>query len=218
MWLLTQRLELNAHGDFVDSLEHNYISYFSDFGLCLRPLSNFSRKHNFSDYDGLILTGGGDMPGSLCEGHSLSLEADGVAYSKYNIQRAFLEDALSRGKKVLAICYGAYLVYTYFGSMVTCGVHGSGAREPGTNHKIELLDEGGREMKHAWVNTYHNDGIRVENLPQSFHLFARDAEFDLVEGARHKDLPVLCLQWHPERRSPDTAFNQKIISKFLLEQ
>ncbi len=39
----------------------------------------------------------------------------------------------------------------------------------------------------------------------------------IVEGLYHPQLPVLAVQWHPERPNPATQFDVEILGRFLRE-
>jgi putative glutamine amidotransferase len=216
-WLITQRLERNRHGDVVDSLERSYLAYFGKLFPSIAVVSNYGFVPDPSDYQGLLLSGGGDLPNRLMGGQ-LSPPEDELAEEKYEIQSNWLANALARRKQVIAICYGMHLVNAFLGGRVIHDVHqGALERRPGQPHEVMLSHQCSLDWpsQSVMVNGYHNHGVTSKTLSPDLAPVAIDMPYDVVEAARHVSLPVLALQWHPERASPQPEINRLLIERFL---
>ena len=64
------------------------------------------------------------------------------------------------------------------------------------------------------VNSFHNCGITEHQLAHSLKPFAVSPD-KVVEGLMHEELPILAIQWHPERDNQSRLFNRQIIKKVL---
>mgnify|MGYP000656805013 CR=1 FL=1 len=66
-----------------------------------------------------------------------------------------------------------------------------------------------------FVNQFHNNTISKEDLAPSLKEVAIDSIYGGVEACIHRKFPILGIQWHPDRKSPDPKFNKELISMFL---
>lgn len=220
--LITQRLESRNSGQPVDVLEHNYLDYFSKYFSRITPLNNHpSVFREPLECDVLIISGGGDLPNRFWNSARLSDEEDRLAEKRYDIQARLLKSALQDGKKIIAICFGMQLVNVFLGGEVTWNIHDQAPdRRPRMDHTIRVTARcpfaSKAELRR--VNSYHHQGIRANQLHDDLNAWAMDADYDVVEAASHRTHPLLCLEWHPERQSPDTDFNQHILERFLAVQ
>jgi len=220
-WIITQQLDRNIHNEIVDVLERSYLDYYSQFFPRLVPISNHpALSIGDEDFDGLLVSGSGELPDRFYTNDHPVIENADLREQKFNIQSKILNTALGRGRKVLAICFGMQLVNVHFGGKVTWDVHqGAPERKPRRNHEIAF--QSAARLKHGMqkgnVNSYHNQGIKPEQVAEGFEILALDPEFNVVEAMIHKTYPLLALQWHPERSSPDEKLNQKLIQHFLTQ-
>lgn len=218
LWAITQRLEFNRYGDRVDSLEQKYVEYFSPLVGSLAPISNLPGvRPPDLPFDGIVITGGGELPNRFLGGDRLSASENQLAEDKFAVQSRLLTDALAAGRRVIAVCYGLHLVNAVCGGTLTWNVHGGLAeRKPGTHHDILTTKAlPGAHPNTVRVNSFHNQGIREGDLGRDLTAAAVDTTCNLVEAAVHRSGLVLCLQWHPERPSPDSDFNLRLLKAFL---
>ena len=133
---------------------------------------------------GLLLPGGGDIPGDLSP-------------EEYRVIRLFID----RGQPILGICRGMQALNVFFGGTLYQDIPG---------HRIDGSD---RDMvhptvaegpiaqlfgTHPTVNSMHHQA--VERLGDGLVICQR-AEDGIVEAVYHSKLPILGVQWHPERQS-----------------
>lgn len=219
-FLISQRVSLDSHGQIFDGLEAGYTRFFSSLGITLYPVSNFVQDVETYlrgiKYDGLILSGGGDInPKFLEHDHkdfslNHSPEREHVCY-------ALIQNMLAHKLPIIGICYGMQLLNCYFGGKIVGEIHRHEMdfRKPGNEHAI-IIEENFFNFRGEYlVNHYHNHGLRSGTVARCFDIFARDADFDVVEGFIHKELAILGIQWHPERPAPDVEFNRRLLTTFL---
>lgn len=174
------------------------------------------------DYDAVLLPGGGDIDPTLfgqlpCGCREYDPELDRI---QLQIIKAF---ARSR-KPVIGICKGMQLINIAFGGdmiqhLPTASRHEY--REKDQLHPVyneqgsfwyELFGE------QMMVNSAHHQGVGIPGMEIRYIQRAKDG---VVEGLCHTFLPILGVQWHPERltlkqgpNSERTVFEQ-FIRKFL---
>ncbi len=212
---ISLRQEKNKHGNSVDVLESAYTTFFNNMGITLIPIpndtQNVKKLLESIPIKGIILSGGNDInPTSfgeeVQEGLSLSLRRDLVETELLNI-------AIEKKLPVLGICRGMQFINTFFGGKVT-DLRKRYSHLPSKNHQITITAKQDLFGTESSVNSYHNWGITQTELAEPLKIFAKNGE--IIEGIYHPTLPIIGIQWHPERTSPDEELNKKII-KFIVE-
>lgn len=101
------------------------------------------------------------------------------------------------GHQILALAAGAKTFKLKFGHR-------------GANHPVKNLLNGMVEV------TSHNHGFAVDpdSLPSDYELTHIDLNDNVLEGFRHKSLPVFCVQYHPEA-SPGPHDSDYLFDEFL---
>lgn len=210
--LITQRESVDAHGEALDVLEARYTVYFTGLGIAVRPVSNFepqlAKLLSEEPFDGLILTGGGDIPTRF---YSRS-HAGGTQPNRDRTEKQLIEFCIREKKPILAICRGMQYINGLWGGRVSA-LNGLKADRPvGKDHPVEMEGE-------TWlVNQYHNDGIYAQDLAQGLVPLAVDLENQVVEAFTAEREQILALQWHPERPFSCKAAGRKtseLIRKFF---
>ena len=199
-------------------LEH----YFNAFtGAGADPKVEYLPEFDTS-YDALVLCGGSDIdPKYYNEPINGSVEID---EARDTLEFKLLEAYLDAGKPVFGICRGYQLLNIYFGgsmiqhipeaSIHTCGQdhylsHNVTAVEGSVLHRLYGKEFPVNSAHHQVVNRLGNDLRPTAYWKDTY-----------VEAFEHKTLPVLGVQWHPERmcfgqRREDTVDGAPLIEYFV---
>ncbi len=214
---ISLRQEKNKHGEDIDVLEQRYIHYFEKFGLKLLLIPN---GHDVDYYfekfpiERVVLSGGNDVDpqmygGKREEGMSIVSERDIT-------ERRIVELAVKKKIPLLGICRGMEFLNIYFGGKLINikNEYGKEAHLPGKEHPLHILD--GQELlrKEVRVNSFHNQALTEKELSSNLQAFAVSDE-GIIEGFNHSSLPLVGVQWHPERESPDEEFNAQLVKAFV---
>ena len=175
------------------------------------------------DYDGLILCGGSDMdPSYYGEEVNGSVEIDNT---RDQIEIALLQAYVDAGKPVLGICRGHQLINVFFGGSLYQHIENAHEHTTGTNydtsHVVKAAEGSVAEQlygKEFAVNSYHHQAIK--ELGKGLKVTMMTADNRVIEGVEHCSLPVLAVQWHPERmcfadRREDTVDGRAIFDYFV---
>lgn len=214
----------------------NYLSAFSALGAVCRTLNNAMPEKRLIDpaeplpvffpepsdsYDALVLPGGGDIDPFLFhqENQSSRTIDPGLDRLQLFLLRSFLEKELP----VLGICKGMQLINVCLGGGIiqdlpTAGQHeyiGKDQIHPTYTQKGSLLHTLYGES--FPVNSAHHQGI---SEPGEDLIVIQRAFDGVAEAIVHTRLPVLGVQWHPERmclahRRTDTPDGSLLLTRFL---
>lgn len=198
---ISQRNDANKHGDRIDNLENNYVEYFLKFGIKLLVIPNVGDVSYYFDnfpIEGVILSGGNDI--------NTGEEGLAVAPLRDEVETKMLDVAVSKKLPVLCICRGMQFLNVCFGGKIV-RVDDHVARD----HLVVSRESA--KLGEFQVNSYHGFGILKENLSIKLKSFADCG--NVVEGVYHPLLPIAGIQWHPERKSPNTEINKKLMNDFV---
>lgn len=152
--------------------------------------------------DALILSGGNGW---------------GEAPERDQTEQLILDWFRERRSPVLAACRGLQAVNVMLGGTITRDLASSrGTSHVAIDHEISLSHEylpGDHPQEPVVVNSYHDDGVLVDQVAPTLHVFARSG--DVVEGLTHAAEDILAIQWHPERAHPASAFTDQLIRAFF---
>jgi carbamoyl-phosphate synthase small subunit len=137
------------------------------------------------------------VPASTAARDVLALRPDGVYLSNGPGDPASMTEVVEEirglvkeGVPTFGICFGHQLLGRAFG---------------GTTYKLRFGHRGGnqpvKDLSTGKVEiTSHNHGFAVsaDSLPAEVEVTHRNLHDDCVEGLRHKSLPVISVQYHPE--------------------
>lgn len=173
------------------------------------------------DFDALLLPGGGDVEPSLYG--ETNQGSSGIDLDLDQKQLKLMDLFVQAKKPVLAICRGHQLINVYFGGTLvqdlpTADVH----RHIGYDqaHMSHALSGSILERLYGSsfsINSAHHQGIKALGKGLSVIQTSHDG---VIEAVIHETLPVIGLQWHPERmcfdkRRDDTVDGSLILSYFL---
>lgn len=176
----------------------NYEKYIS--ALPALPVTTLSLGE-LASCDGLILPGGGDItPAFFGEHNSGSSNID----TELDIlQFQALDYAIKRSLPVLGVCKGMQVINVAFGGTITQDLPTASFHRyaDGDQYHVSAIREGTCLHKlygvTALVNSAHHQGIR--RIGTGLSAIQQCPLDGCVEAVVHDHLPILGLQWHPER-------------------
>ena len=137
------------------------------------------------------------VPASTSAAQVLALRPHGIFLSNgpgdpasMNNEVEEIKDLLTAGIPTFGICFGHQLLGRAFGGKTFKLTFG----HRGGNQPVKDLKEGGVEI------TSHNHGFAVlpDSLPADVEITHINLNDGCVEGMRHRQLPVISVQYHPE--------------------
>ena len=161
--------------------------------------------------EGLILTGGND---------AVPRESGASNYSKErnDTELAALKWAVETGIPAFAVCRGLHMTNLFFGGSVDADIGSLKPAHVAQDHVVEIVEtlSGAISQQEIVTNSFHEQGITREGLSGDLLVFATSQD-GLIEGVVHRDLPVLAVQWHPERQNSAADLDDVLVSRLFGE-
>ncbi len=154
-------------------------------------------------FDGLVLTGGGDLDPTLY-GEEPDPTVYGVRPERDAFEIALYNEAVERGLPVLAICRGMQLVNVLRGGSLILDIqdevqHWQTIPAHEASHKIDVVDDarlaGIFDQASVGVNSYHHQGLK--ELGAGLRVTATCGA--VIEAVEADDANLVAVQWHPEQ-------------------
>ncbi len=155
------------------------------------------------------------FPGTAPASDLLATKPDGIFFSNgpgdpaalpYVVKNA--EDAITSGVPIFGICLGHQVLAQAMGGKTYKLKFG----HRGTNHPVKHLETQQVEI----TSQNHGFAVDPESLPKHVELTHVNLYDGTVEGLRHRDQPVFCVQYHPEA-SPGPHDADYLFRQFLDE-
>lgn len=198
-----------------DAVSHDWLDQIRTWGGTPLPIPNLAK-----DIDAwlddlvpsvLILTGGNDV--ILRDD-----QPDDRAPVRDATEFASIDWARRHDVPVFGTCRGLHVVNQYFGGNVhdisDTGSHV--ARDHNVKLRQPLSSLIGTDT--LMVNSFHNLGIREDEVGDDLTVCAVSQDDDLVEAVVHDNEPIVALQWHPERRRASKAGVDDALFRRLLAE
>ncbi len=153
-------------------------------------------------FDGLLLSGGGDLSPALyggCAEASVS-EFDSMRDAE---ELALIDAFCAHAKPILGICRGIQALNVFFGGTLFADIPNHNA----VTHRITTAPHSqtaaliGTDFE---ANSYHHQA--VDRLGHHLHASAW-APDGTIEALEHDTLPILGVQWHPERMTAHSCMD-----------
>lgn len=153
-----------------------------------------------TDYDGLLLCGGADIDPAYygqenCGSININQQRD---ESDMALAKAFAE----AGKPILGICRGHQVLNVLFGGTL-CQHMPTHAYHRGDKDAVHSVTAVGKSYlseaygQHFTVNSAHHQA--VDKLGEGLRVTLKSDIDGMIEAFEHKTLPIIGVQWHPER-------------------
>lgn len=177
--------------------------YFFNNNILFIPLYNNSNiEHTFSICDGFIITGGMDYDPYLYN-QSKSIKTCISSKDDDELDFKIINYCRNTQTPLLGICRGMQGINIFFkGSL-----HQDINNHLGTTHTITS-----KNKKDSYiVNSFHHQAINKLGHNLDILFISEDG---IIEMLRHKTLPILGVQWHPEME-PESGINKNVLNTFL---
>ena len=196
----------------------NYVAALHDagmesaVGLCLEEAD---------EMDGLLLPGGADIdPARYGQKLRGSL---GIDPELDQAQFAALERFVRMKKPILGICKGHQIINVYFGGTLIQDMEDGGHHRAEPDDSIHLTHAepdcwlAGLYGSDFFVNSAHHQAV---DRPGDGLSVIQRSDDHAIEAISHHSLPILSLQWHPERmcgihRRRDTVDGAAVFRYFM---
>jgi len=194
---------------FLEKLEYNPIFIPNSLSKVDEFLSNLS-------LDMIILTGGGECP------EQLETATKDIQNNRNFTEKALIEYSVANKIPLLGVCRGFQFINTYFGGTITRGLANTeqiNVNHVSSEHRVFVTEQDWSDLlgvNQIQVNSFHDDGIMDYQLASCLNITAvSNEERCLVEGFKHKFLPISGIQWHPERSDTSLEFDSLLIKKMI---
>jgi putative glutamine amidotransferase len=168
----------------------------------IKVLNAQNRPVRLEEMDGLLLTGGSDIsPDFLRQ----EIPDPGVINKDVDPERdrwefQAVQEALSRGLPILAICKGLQVFNVALGGTLKLDIPGHNLPHQKESEVQPLRHETAASHRFAKVNSAHHQAI--EQLGDDLEVEAWAAHDGIIEQVRLRKYPfALAVQYHPERSS-----------------
>lgn len=197
-----------------DSISHDWITWLENQGHTPLPVPNCLNDAasylNSMDAGALILTGGNDLVQTAKGPGDSSARRD-------HTEKILLAAAIAQLIPVFAVCRGLHVINQYFGGQVIADIPDLPVRHVAANHPVRLAEPLARiaETNEITTNSYHNQAVTLDGIGNGLHVIASSERDALAEGICHETLPILAVQWHPERPGPSAALDVLLFDRLL---
>lgn len=168
----------------------NYVDALTELGVAIE-------RDEPDGCDALLLPGGADIH-PRCYGQEIDGSVD-INEERDEYEFALFRRFAAQKLPILGICRGEQLINIALGGTLHQHVEGhKSADGPDLIHGVRTDDPELRALygEHFVVNSVHHQS--VDRPGEGLRVIAR-ADDGTVEALRHETLPILALQWHPER-------------------
>lgn len=190
---MKKRILIAGHPDLTQNYQAALLSTGMEYEIALSI-------HDINSFDGLLLPGGGDIDPIYF--HQPNLGSKNIDSSLDEKQFRILDAFVTAKKGILGICKGIQLINIYFGGNIiqdlkTAKTHAYHDTDRiHVTHSVEHTFIHHLYGNHIFTNSAHHQGCGV----LGHHLLPSQYAFDgVLEALYHTSLPIIGVQWHPER-------------------
>lgn len=151
--------------------------------------------------DAFLVIGGDDLD-PVCYGetneNNLSKDIHPICDS---IDKAIIEHAIKNKKPMFGICRGIQSIAAFMGGKLVQDLKFENVSHPLTEEHKHYVDKvtnfGVAKLlpDHFLINSWHHQAVKV--VPDGFEILFKNDE--TIEAIEHTTLPIVAVQWHPER-------------------
>lgn len=198
----------------------NYAAAVSASGM--EPIVSLALPddRSFSGIDGLLLPGGADIDPARY--HQPLCGSKGIDPQLDEAQFAILDAFLKTGRPILGICKGHQILNVYFGGDLIQHLEQTDLHQTDPGDLIHATHaEAGSWLMQLYgadffVNSSHHQAVGRPG--RGIRIIQRSGD-GAAEAIAHESLPILSVQWHPERmcyerRRNDTVDGSRVFLYF----
>ncbi len=194
--IITQGIYKNKKNIFYTKLDLDWYDYASKLKFNLIPLSY---KINFSflkkiKIDGVIFSGGNSL-------NKYENKKENFLRDKFELK--LFKYFSKKNLPILAVCRGMQLISSFNRTRLFIT----------KNHVTKGHDIILNHNKIMNVNSYHT--YLIKKIPSQFKLLAQHKKDKSIEAMTHQNKKILCLMFHPERKSKDQIKVDKLVRDFF---
>ena len=187
--------------NYKTQVNFNYLEPFIERGIStiILPLEDANLENVLNLCDGFVVIGGGDIDPKYYNEENDGLSTDIDARVDY-IDKKVIMHAVKYKKPMLGICRGIQVINVFFGGTLYQDIDQAQLKHDvnENSHLVNTVgdDDFSKKFQSCFViNSYHHQALK--DVPSDFSVIFKHNE--IIEGIIHKSLPILAVQWHPER-------------------
>lgn len=202
-------LTMNADNEMPknDLINQNCLRYFESFEfipvLIPNALSDITGYFDKIKFEAIVLSGGCDVNEDIIDSFKKCRKKIGICrdWTEHKI----MDYAIRKKIPILGICRGMQFINVYFGGSIVKNISTvlpKTISHIGNNHKVRITEAEFIKKIRAEefvVNSFHEHGITENTLAPDLQFFAVSTTDQVIEGLFHPKLPIIGIQWHPER-------------------
>jgi len=169
---------------YIDFIDHYWLDYFEkkNINYYLVPNKKKLSKKKIKEINLLIIPGGNDVSNVLKTSKIRNI-----------IEKNLIKICFKKKIPILGICRGAQLLNKSFGGKIS-----KIKKHMRTRHNIFFTNREIIKKNFLNVNSFHNDGIKKNDLSKSFKVLASDKHKN-IEMFISNNKKIIGTMWHPER-------------------
>lgn len=169
---------------YIDFIDHYWLDYFEkkNINYYLVPNKKKLSKKKIKEINLLIIPGGNDVSNVLKTSKIRNI-----------IEKNLIKICFKKKIPILGICRGAQLLNKSFGGKIS-----KIKKHMRTRHNIFFTNREIIKKNFLNVNSFHNDGIKKNDLSKSFKVLASD-KHNNIEMFISNNKKIIGTMWHPER-------------------
>lgn len=216
---LTLRVvEVPGRNERRDVIDQAWIAFLEFCGFCpvLIPntIANPAAYIRALDIQGVVFTGGNNISTAInsINGDPLRIPVamDDLASERDLTESKLVTACIEADIPLLGICRGMQFLNVLFGGSLTA-IHA----HAGTQHALTQASTAIAADYHfdKEVNSYHNYAVLEHDQAQGFHALAKSNQ--VIEAMTHEQHKILAMMWHPERNTPFSDNDQRVVQNFF---
>ena len=203
---------LTHEGTLRQFINDNYVEALIKYGcnVILLTLDNPKLEDVLDLCDGFLVTGGCDLDPVLYNEENIDNLSEGIDPRMDTCDGKVVRYAVEHKKPLMGICRGIQSINVFMGGSLFQHIpNHTGIKE---GHKAIALENDVINLKgEIEINSYHHQAVK--DVAPGLKVFAKHPD-GTIEGLIGENLPIIAVQWHPERLQ-ETNVSKVIFSKFI---